>query len=736
MKNKTSIFLLFAGFLGFASAQQTWPSESPRSQNMYQEDAFYIRFRENSLSKSQTNGTALKIGNVPFLKSMQEIYGIHPQMKSMSVKGNPSLGRTFYLRFDSTGKTQEFLEKLENNEHIEYVEKVPIYYIQGTFSSPQKENGNKQEVSSDSPEEDPFYGTVEGNNFSWHLDLIHAQDAWEMQNGNSDIVIAVVDNAIWGNHPDLQIDSSRQYNVLSGTVGSSAPPASVDQDPGCSNLINCYAYNWSHGTHCAGAIGAINKNGIGIASIGSGVSLMGVSCPGTDVSGLQVRNGFSGIVWAAEHGAKVINLSWGSYSISQTEREIVQSCIDNGIIIVAAAGNDGYKDRPFYPAYLPGVISVASVNSDNRISSFSNYGKWVCIASPGGFVSTNGNETSNCILSTTYCTSQNYRMNGISALNGQYYDGMYGTSMASPIVSGLCGLLLSADSTLSSYLIREILVSSSQAITDAETKSIQDGAGIIDASAALKMVKDRCPMPENLTLTRTGRNILLQWEKPASAEPLSYRIFRDNILLGQTETLDFTDSISGEGLYRYGVQAIYSNDTSLKTDKDIYVPQLFDVLLSYRPENCGSVNGGGIYTKNETITLVATPVKGCKFSRWTEGSTVLSRDSLTDYTVTYSTEITAVFTGTPEVGNELSVPIQKGFKIYPNPTSGQLTVKTEGGEIFLVEIFSIDGILKKSLSCSNSCSQITLDVNMLSSGNYILKAFTSEGIQTGKFHKI
>ncbi|MDE6695149.1 MAG: S8 family serine peptidase, partial [Bacteroidales bacterium] len=400
--------------------------------------------------------------------------------------------RTFLVEFDDIEKADELLAKLAAMPEVEMVEKVPTYFITGNI--PEAEIAATEPAkASNGMVNDPFYGTKNGANFSWHLDLIHAEDAWKMQQGAANIVVAVVDNAIWGNHPDLQIPSSRQYNVRDGRVGNSAPPASVSQSTQCNFINSCDVYNWSHGTHCAGAIGAINNNGVGIASIGSGVSVMGVSCPGT--ASLAVQNGFMGITYAAEHGARVISTSWGGYNIANTEREIIQACIDKGIVMVSAAGNDN-RNIPFYPANLPGVISIASVNSDKTVSSFSNHGEWVMLAAPGGYISANGREGQYCIFSTTYCQSQRYRLNGVTSTTGEYYDGMFGTSMATPVTSGLCGLLLSADSSLTPYLLREILMASAQTIVG-NNRPIQPGSGIIDAAAALEMVKNHKPLPRN-----------------------------------------------------------------------------------------------------------------------------------------------------------------------------------------------------------------------------------------------
>lgn len=733
---------------------------SPEKKKTYLNNGFYIRFKEGENVKCVPYHPGYQVRQVPVLRSMQEIYGIHPIMQSMKIGDNPILERTFYLEFDSTSRMEQLLEELRKCKEIEKVEKVPLYYIQahpmpstGEMETLQMDKDVPMDLASTNPSDfdltegkdmaDPFYGTIDGNNLSWHLDLIHAEEAWGMQTASADVMVAVVDNAVWGEHPDLQIPTENQYNIQSGEIGNSAPPSNVEPDPGCQSMANCAAYNWSHGTHCAGAIGAIRNNGEGISSIGSGISLMGVSCPGSASSnGLEVRNGFAGISWAAQNGAKVINVSWGGYSVSETEREIIQACIDEGIIIVAAAGNDGYKDSPLYPANLPGVISVGSCNSDYSISSFSNYGDWVTIASPGGFVVSNGLEGSNCILSTTYCTSQNYRLKGIRALDGKHYDGMYGTSMATPVVSGLCGLLLSANPNLGPYEIREILMSSAQSINENNGKYIRKGSGIIDAAAALKTLQNLVPGPKNLNLNRKDQTIVLEWEKPetteeSSQEVLSYQIYRNYELIGECQELSFSDTLSASGLYQYGVRAVYESDTSLRTCKDIYVPVLYSVSVNVRPENCGEVSGAGFYQKNETISLIAHSVKGCSFSRWMEGDKVLGRDSILDYEVFFDTELTAVFNGSPDPSSITDI-AEKGpeVTIYPNPTNGRIFIKTEPGNPLLsIDIYSINGMKVGSCPCQEGESATEISIGHLSSGTYILKVMTDKGIQISKVNK-
>ena len=719
MKTKLFSCLLFCAALAFSQAVAQDAS--------YVENAVYVRFKETASPKTAGNSRLAPVEKEASLRKLQKEYGLHQTMFCMRTLGQSVLERTFELRFDSTAKAEELVRRLRQDSRIELVERIPVYYVQGLPAeapAPQAEDGA-----------DPLYQTNYG---SWHLKLIHAEEAWAQQTGTANVKVAVVDNAVWGNHPDLGIAAENQYNVRTGQTGNSAPPSDVSQDPDCPNVINCPSYNWSHGTHCAGAVGAIRGNGIGIASIGSGITLMGVSCPGTDPSGLAMDNGFTGISWAAEHGAKVISLSWGRYMITETDRAIVQACIDKGIVIVAAAGNDR-TTNPMYPGYLPGVISVAAVNDNRQISSFSNYGDWVTVASPGGFMVEKNEETKNCILSSTYCTSQNYRTSIHLELAGQYYDGMYGTSMATPVVSGLCGMLLSADTTLDSYLMRDILMSSAQNIDESNNKNICANSGIIDAAAALRAVrKNRIARPEGLKAERENRQLKLTWRKPQTENAVaSYQVFVDNVFVGETKETEFKHEITKtDKMFRLGVRALYENgDTSLRAGTDLTVPTLYDVELTLRPKGCGTLEGAGAYQKDENIRIVAHAAPGCTFSRWMEDEKSLGRDTVLDYTVTTPTSIEAVFTGQPTVAND-ALETASALRVYPNPANGRITVDGGGSYFYTVEIYASNGQRVLVQHFAQGAQKQEIDLGNLFPGTYLAKILTANGWQVVKIAKI
>ena len=431
----------------------------------YQDGVLYFRLHSDfplSMLNPDDNDV-IRMSELPFLSGMFAKYGATQLLRPFHLFGNEELLRTIEVHFDKMDLIDSFLTELQGSEWVVMAEKVPFMKLMGSVN-------------------DPYYGTVSGRNWKWHLDMIKADSAWMIQTGKSYIKVAVVDNFVWEGHPDLDIDSANlctvSYSRINGyeyTVGTASPPSTIAQ--GSSEK----AYYASHGTHCAGLVGATNNNQTGIASIGGGVTLMGVSST-TAQYPQAVIYGMQGVQWAAEHGANVISMSFGGATGAQTYQTLMQACYNAGIVLVAAAGNEGDgENKIIYPGGLPTVISVASVDGDGKISYFSQWGEGRAdIAAPGGFIV--GKTQYPNILSTTFCTAYLTRNMGFS---GTYYDGMQGTSMACPLAAGVVGLLLSKDSTLTPDAIKLRLQRTAHPLNAASEHTI-DGYGYIDAYAALR----------------------------------------------------------------------------------------------------------------------------------------------------------------------------------------------------------------------------------------------------------
>lgn len=455
--------------------------EAKNLSSHYVEGMLYVKLVDDyplTFKVDIDHGRIIQKSEFPFLQELFEKYSVTLVAQEFYLFDDEKLLRTLSIWFTEVEKVDEFITDLLSYKEIEYAEKPTI----------------KKRLFSPN---DPYYGSINNSNMKWHLDLIKASYAWDIQWGSPTIKVAIVDDAIWGDHEDLQISSNnlcyfkRVNGVATATTGSANPPSSVNQNITCTEssfYTNCPAYDWSHGTHCAGLAGAINHNGKGIASIGGGITLMGVRMSSDNGDMVYYNNA---VQWAAQNGAKVISMSYGSPVQDQTERQILQTAYNRGIVLVAAAGNEGEEsdyegyaaNYISYPAGYTFVLSVASVNSNRKLSSFSQYGPGRAdIAAPGGYTVINNQEYLPNILSTTFCKTQYLRLSGFS-LSGVYYDGMQGTSMACPIVSGLCGLLASANPNITPAQVRECLQSTAQPLA-AGSRTI-DGNGIVNAYSAV-----------------------------------------------------------------------------------------------------------------------------------------------------------------------------------------------------------------------------------------------------------
>ncbi|MHB9752859.1 S8 family peptidase [Streptomyces sp. BYX5S] len=280
----------------------------------------------------------------------------------------------------------------------------------------------------------------------WALDAMNLPEAWDTSKGD-DTVIAVVDSGVATDHPDLKGRLVDGYDFVDG-----------DDDPKDLN---------GHGTHVSGIAAAHTDNGVGVAGGAPGAKIMPVRVLGANGSG---SNGdiTKGIVWAADQGADVINLSLGE-GVLMTKllqggilNKAIQHAHDKGAVVVAAAGNDGADTQP-YKVRTP-VLVVGASTEKGTAADFSNFGAEQAVSAPG-----------EDILSTlpTYRTKETLK-------DTSGYGKLSGTSMAAPYVSALAALLhhqgLDPDEIIST--IRG---------TAANPKNIDKlGLGIVDAQAAVK----------------------------------------------------------------------------------------------------------------------------------------------------------------------------------------------------------------------------------------------------------
>ena len=273
---------------------------------------------------------------------------------------------------------------------------------------------------------------------SWGVDCIDAEKVHPRFTGEG-VRVAVIDTGIDYSHPDLAPNYYGGYDFVNG-----------DTDPMDDN---------GHGTHVAGVIAAVDNDDIIVVGVAPDAEIYALKALNNQSNG-QISDINAAIDWAIEHDMDIISMSLGGSGDFTSMRRICQKAHDEGIVLVAAAGND-HGGNVSYPAAYDSVIAVSAMEKNGSIAQFSNTGPEIELAAPG--VS---------ILST-------YMDDG--------YASIAGTSMATPHVSGVAALLLSADGTMDPLEVREILAATATDLGD-EGRDELYGYGLVNASAALEAV--------------------------------------------------------------------------------------------------------------------------------------------------------------------------------------------------------------------------------------------------------
>ncbi|MFD1039602.1 S8 family peptidase [Virgibacillus byunsanensis] len=268
------------------------------------------------------------------------------------------------------GNVDAVVKALNKNPNVKYAE--PNYKLYATWS----------------PND-----TYANTDYQYGLFTTNTDVAWDIARGSSSQEIAILDTGVDYKHEDLRNKTIQGYNFVQNNTNP------MDRN--------------GHGTHVAGTAAAETNNGIGIAGMAPDTQILAVRVLDARGSG-TLDDVADGIIYAADYGAEVINLSLGCDCDTQTLEDAVNYAWNKGTVVVAAAGNDGVSTT-FEPASYENTIAVGAVDSNNQLASFSNYGVWVDVVAPGVDIA--------------------------STVQRDGYAYMSGTSMASPHVAGLAGLL-------------------------------------------------------------------------------------------------------------------------------------------------------------------------------------------------------------------------------------------------------------------------------------------------------
>lgn len=274
--------------------------------------------------------------------------------------------------------------------------------------------------------------------YQWNLPAIQTNKAWKLSRGSDDVIVAVIDTGVDLEHSDLQGQLLKGYNVID-----------PEQDP---------IDDVGHGTHVAGIIGALVNNSEGVAGVSWYNKILPIKVLDKTGSGTTYSVA-EGIIWATDHGAKVINMSLGNYADSEFLHDAIRYAYDRDVVLVAATGNDA-TERPGYPAAYPEVFAVSATDAQNKLASFSNYGEYIDVTAPGASIA--------------------------STYPGNQYAALSGTSMASPHVAAMAGLIRSRNPELNNEEVMDLIRSSTVDLGESG-RDKYFGYGQVDIYKALEL---------------------------------------------------------------------------------------------------------------------------------------------------------------------------------------------------------------------------------------------------------
>ncbi|QEE50366.1 S8 family serine peptidase [Flavobacterium alkalisoli] len=459
--------------------------------------------------------------------------------------GKKSKSQLFVISFPNDTNIENLVKAYGQLQTVEYAE--PDYIGQG--------GGKKFNMTPN----DQFYFRQWGlhNDGSFNLSPsisgadIDMEAAWDIEQGSSEIIVAVMDSGLNLEHPEFE---GRLWSNEAETVNFED---NIDNDN--NGYINDF-FGWDfvsnvpfpfddhgHGTNVTGIIAA-NGNNL------SGYSGVDLNCKIMTLKGLNANNNgnyswwYDAIIYAADNGARVINLSVGGNQYSQVLEEAVQYALNNNVVVVACMMNFN-TSIPFYPANFEGVIAVGSTNpNDSRTQPFfwdsnsgSNYGDHISVVAPGNFIY------------------------GLSHTSNTEY-GIYwgGTSQATPYVSGLAALLLAQDPGRTPAQIKSIIENTAEdqvgsTLEDIPGFDIYYGHGRINAFQALSYSLDNPEFNKN-------KNTLIVYPNPSKGSfniqtesyPCTAKVYNtlgQKILEQEITTINTTINITSPGTYIVSVKS-------------------------------------------------------------------------------------------------------------------------------------------------------------------------------------
>ncbi|MBT6053884.1 MAG: S8 family serine peptidase [Planctomycetaceae bacterium] len=472
-------------------------------------------------TSSDTNGWIVRLSPsaLQTVSRVTDAVGLFSSAPGLRVLGG--LGLPGQLLLESTACSSEIFSYLAGQGFVSSFE--PDLPISVSSSSTL--------LTSNDPRYGDLYGLHNTGQSGGTTDAdIDAPEAWQVSTGSRDLIVGVIDTGIDYTHPDLAANMWVNPGEIAGN--------GIDDDAN-GFVDDVHGYDFAnddgdpfddngHGTHCAGTIGGVGNNGVGVVGVNWEVSLMGLKFLDANGSGstsdaIQAVNYATMMKNQYGQNVRVTSNSWGGGGSSSAMRQAIESGAEAEIVFIAAAGNDGMNNdtNPQYPASYTSdaVISVAATDRNDALANFSNYGATgVDIAAPGvGIVSTTP---------------------------GNSYASFSGTSMATPHVAGAVALALAVDPTLTVSQLRSGLLGTVDAVAGLVGKTVTGGRLNVGRLVESLSSEPTVPLPPsglNASDGSTLGSVRVSWGSSLSAE--SYTLWRNGTDDASTATI-IADSLS------------------------------------------------------------------------------------------------------------------------------------------------------------------------------------------------
>lgn len=468
---------------------------------------------------------------------------------------------------------------------------------------------------------DPYYS------YQWHLDNatfggIHTEPAWNVTRG-AGVIVAVIDTGIayenyfvYSQAPDLANTSFvAGYDFVND-----------DTHPNDDN---------SHGTHVAGTVAQSTNNNVGVAGVAYEASLMPVKVLDKNGSG-SYADVAEGIRWAVDHGAHVISLSLGGPSSSSALQDAVAYAYNNGVVVVAASGND--NGAIGYPAaYDDYVIAVGATRYDEARAPYSNYGTSLDIVAPGGDlnVDQNGDTYGDGVLQQTFSGSYS---------NFGYYF-FQGTSMATPHVAGVAALVIANGNATTSDQVRSALETTADDLGAAGHDNFY-GHGLVNAAAALTYTAGPVDNPPTVSLTAPAANATVSGTVDITANAsddnavTQVDFYIDNVLLGSDSSAPYAISwdttTASEGNHTLKATAVDSAAQTANSSVSVTVDNVVDPTLLVFSDSFEVSEWNGLWTEDSQNDWFRSTQRATQGTRSAEVDGLANDASLTSVAVNLS----------------------------------------------------------------------------------------------------